>query len=61
MKNKQIQTILDGLNMLIEMKKKNPHKKFGLSDDDLAIYDTDAWYKLHPEKKIIEETINEKA
>lgn len=50
MKNKQMQHILGGLDKLIEMKKRNPHKKFGLSDDDLAIYDTEAWYKLHPEK-----------
>ncbi len=47
MKNKQIQIILEGLERLIEMKKKNPNKKFGLSDDDLAIYDTEAWIKKH--------------
>lgn len=51
MKNRQIQIILEGLEGLIEMKKKHPHKKFGLSDDDLAIYDTEAWYKLHANDK----------
>ncbi|KKP46537.1 MAG: hypothetical protein UR39_C0010G0049 [Candidatus Woesebacteria bacterium GW2011_GWA1_33_30] len=51
MKNKQIQVILKGLEGLIRMKKKYPHIKFGLSDDDLAIYDTEAWYKLHSKDK----------
>jgi hypothetical protein len=47
MSRNQILNIVKNLDRLIDMKAKHPHKRFGLSDDDLAIYDPEEWNRIH--------------